>query len=113
SAPTLPTIPAQTVTQLALLTGAQTCPLPNLPANTLTYQFLAAPTNASINASGIITWTPTEAQGPANNVVFTTKVTDNGTPALSRSEERRVGKEEVNRAPSLPTIHGTREKELT
>src|SRR6266498_2834323 len=62
------------------------------------------PTNATISASGIITWTPTEAQGPSSGVVFTTKVTDNGTPALSASNSFTVTVNEVNSAPTLPGI---------
>jgi hypothetical protein len=45
------------------------------PANTLTYQLLASPNNASIDANGLITWTPQEDQVPSTNL-FRTKVTD-------------------------------------
>ena len=82
SAPTLPVIAAQTINELATLTITNTATDTDIPANTLTYQLLAGPTNATISASGIITWTPTEAQGPGTNV-FTTKVTDDGTPLRS------------------------------
>jgi hypothetical protein len=45
------------------------------PANTFTYQLLASPSNASINASGLITWIPQSDQVPSTNF-FKTKVTD-------------------------------------
>src|SRR5207302_9860396 len=64
----------------------------DLPANTLTFALVSAPLGMSINpASGVISWTPSEAQGPSTNVV-SVSVTDNGVPALSatNSLERTV-----------------------
>jgi hypothetical protein len=48
---------------------------PDKPFNTLTYQLLASPTGASIDAAGLITWIPTPNQVPSTNL-FRTKVTD-------------------------------------
>jgi len=104
TAPVLPTQADRTVNELATLTVANTATDADVPANTLTYQLLTGPTNATISASGIITWTPTEAQGPSSGVVFTTKVTDNGTPALSATNSFTVTVNEVNSAPTLPGI---------
>src|SRR5213078_4751471 len=59
--------------------GTNTAADEDLPANVLTYQLVSPPTGASIDSSGVITWTPSEAQGPSTNT-FTTVVTDNGTP---------------------------------
>jgi len=57
-----------------------------LPTQTLTFNLLAAPTNAmltSLNASNaLFTWRPLISQSPSTNVIRV-KVTDNGTPALS------------------------------
>src|SRR5207247_1145578 len=105
SAPSLPTIAAQTVNELATLTVTNTATDTDLPANTLIYQLLAAPTNASINASGIITWIPTEAQGPSTNVVLTAEVIDSRTPALSATNTFTVAVNELNSAPPQLTIH--------
>jgi hypothetical protein len=69
-------------------------------------------TNASISASGIITWTPTEAQGPSTNT-FTTIVTDNGTPPLSATNSFTVVVNEVNSAPVLPDTTNYTINELT
>jgi hypothetical protein len=55
-------------------------------------------TNASISTNGIITWTPTEAQGPSTNA-FTTVVTDG---SLSATNSFVVTVNEVNTAPTLP-----------
>jgi hypothetical protein len=54
-------------------------------------------TNASISTNGIITWTPTEAQGPGTNV-FTTVVSDG---SLSATNSFVVTVNEVNVAPVL------------
>src|SRR5262249_34942939 len=64
--------------------------------DTLTFSLVGAPTGASIAsaqvasatgsaASGTLTWTPTEDQGPAS-YFFTVKVTDDGHPNRSDSQ---------------------------
>ena len=73
----------------------------DLPANTLSYQLLNPPAGAAIGSAGTITWTPTEAQGPAT-YTLTTVVTDNGTPSLSATNSFTVTVNEVNSAPVLP-----------
>src|SRR2546425_11472072 len=75
----------------------------DLPANLLTYQLVSPPAGASIDANGVITWTPGEAQGPSTNT-FTTIVTDNGSPPLSATNTFTVTVNEVNSAPVLPEI---------
>src|SRR5262249_42089814 len=54
----------------------------DIPANTLSYTLLSAPTNAAISTDGIISWTPTTVQDRSTNL-FTTRVADNGVPPLS------------------------------
>src|SRR5436189_5054822 len=51
-------------------------------------------------ATGAISWTPTEAQGPSTNIV-SVSVTDNGVPALSVTNTFTVTVNEVNLAPVL------------
>ncbi|HKS38499.1 MAG TPA: lamin tail domain-containing protein [Verrucomicrobiae bacterium] len=77
----------------------------DLPAQTLTYSLDAgAPAGASINPStGLFTWTPTEAQGPATNTI-TVRVTDNGSPNLSGAETFVITVTEGNAAPVLATV---------
>jgi subtilisin-like proprotein convertase family protein len=54
-----------------------------------------------IDTNGIITWTPTEAQGPGVYII-TTVVTDDGIPPLSATNSFTVTVNEVNLAPVLP-----------
>src|SRR5207302_1394232 len=73
----------------------------DLPANTLTFALVSSPAGMTINpATGAISWTPTEAQGPSTNVV-SVSVTDNGVPALSVTNTFTVTVNEVNLAPVL------------
>ena len=53
-----------------------------------------------IDTNGVITWTPTEGQGPGTNTI-TTVVTDNGVPPLSATNSFEVMVTEVNSAPVL------------
>jgi hypothetical protein len=101
---TAPVLPAQndrTVSELSTMVVTNTASDADVPANALAYSFISAPANATISSSGIITWTPTEGQGPGTNV-FTTRVTDNGIPPLSATNSFKVVVTEVNSAPALP-----------
>ena len=52
----------------------------DLPADTLTFSLIGAPAGAAIHAaSGVFSWTPSLAQGPAE-YTFTIRVTDLGRP---------------------------------
>ena len=99
--PVLPNQSDRTVSELTLLTVVNAATDPDLPANTLSYSLLNPPAGAAINSSGVITWTPSEAQAPGTNVI-TTVVTDNGTPPLSATNSFTVVVNEVNTPPSLP-----------
>jgi VCBS repeat-containing protein len=101
SPPVLPAQTNRTINELTLMTVVDTATDPDLPANVLTYSFLDAPTGAAISSTGVITWTPTEAQGPSTNT-FTIRVVDNGTPPLSDTNTFTVTVNEVNSAPVLP-----------
>lgn len=59
----------------------------DLPVETLTYSLLTAPAGASVDANGLITWMP----GSTGSYQFTTRVTDNGTPAMSATNTFTVG----------------------
>ncbi len=77
----------------------------DLPPNTLTYSLEAgAPSGMSINpTSGLITWTPSEIQGPSTSQI-TVKVTDNGVPPLSATRSFSLVVQEVNSPPTLAAI---------
>ena len=112
---TAPVLPAQidrAIDELTLLTVTNTAADADVPANTLSYQLLVAPAGAVIDAQGVITWTPTESQGPSTNT-FTTVVTDNGVPALSVTNSFTVTVSEVNTAPVLPAQADRSLDELT
>jgi hypothetical protein len=65
TAPTLATIPPQTVDENSLLTFTASATDADLPANTLTFSLINPPSGATIAPStGIFTWTPTPAQAP-------------------------------------------------
>src|SRR5207248_2059005 len=98
--PVLTGLTNRTINELTTLTVTNTATDGDLPANVLTYQLVSPPTGASISASGVISWTPSEAQGPSTNT-FTTIVTDNGAPALSATNSFTVTVNEVNTAPVL------------
>ena len=90
-----------TIAELTQLVVTNTATDLVLPANILSYSLQSAPSNAVITANGIITWTPTEAQGPSTNI-FTTVVSDNGVPPLSATNSFSVVVTEINGAPELP-----------
>ncbi|HWX19240.1 MAG TPA: hypothetical protein VN578_04945, partial [Candidatus Binatia bacterium] len=99
-----PVLPAQTnrtIIGLATLVVTNTASDNDIPATALTYALSVAPTNAVIDANGVITWTPVMAQVPSTNL-FTTVVTDNGTPALSATNSITVIVQAVHNGPVLP-----------
>jgi hypothetical protein len=75
---------------------------PDLPFNTLTFSLLpGAPPGVSVNpTNGVLTWTPTEAQGPSTNLIGVA-VTANGSPPLSATNFLILIVNEVNRPPVL------------
>lgn len=97
---------ARTINELTLLTVSNPASDVDTPLAGLTYQLLNPPTGAVISASGVITWTPTELQGPSTNVL-TTVVRDNGSPMLSATNAFTVIVNEVNAAPII-TMPSTR-----
>mgnify|MGYP003345615171 CR=1 FL=1 len=63
-----------------------------------------APEGAAIDpVSGLLSWTPSEAQGPGNYTI-TVRVTDNGVPPLSDAKSFTVSVSEVNQPPLLIPI---------
>jgi hypothetical protein len=99
--PGLPAQPERVIAEMATLVVTNTATDSGLPFNGLTYTLLAGPTNATINTNtGVITWTPLEAQGPSSNR-FVTLVTDNGLPPLSDTNSFSVLVSEVNLPPAL------------
>jgi hypothetical protein len=76
----------------------------DVPANTLTYSLDSAPSAVSIHpVSGVLSWTPGEAQGPGNYPI-TVRATDNGSPARSHTQTFTVTVNEENSPPTLQAV---------
>ena len=78
---------------------------PDVPANTLTYSVVGAlPAGATLDpATGLFSWTPSEAQGP-QTVNVTVRMQDAG--GASDEETFQIVVAEVNTAPELGDIAG-------
>jgi hypothetical protein len=100
--PTLGSISNQVINESLALIVTNTATDNDVPALTLTYQLTNAPSGATIDTNGIVTWIPDESQGPATNLI-TTIVTDNGNPPLSATNTFTVIVNEVNQPPALST----------
>ena len=105
-APTLPVIPNQTVNVRSLMTVTNTATNANIHSTISGYTLLNAPAGASISTNGIISWTPTRAQGPSTNTL-TTVVTNSNPydlvhPILTATNSFVVTVTVVNSAPVLP-----------
>ena len=104
-APVLAPIGSKSVDESTLLSFTATATDADLPSNTLTYSLdTGAPPGAGIDpATGLFTWTPSEAQGPGVYPV-TVRVTDDGAPPLDDYETIQITVNEVNQAPVLAPI---------
>ena len=114
TAPVLGAIGDHTTDEQVLLTFTASATDPDVPANTLSFTLSGEPAGAVIDpASGVFTWTPTEAQGPGS-FTFDVEVTDDGVPNLSDTETITVTVDETNTAPVLGAIgdHTTDEQVL-
>ncbi|MBL9172527.1 MAG: putative Ig domain-containing protein, partial [Verrucomicrobiales bacterium] len=78
---------------------------PDVPVQPLSYRIVQGPEGMTVSPTGMISWTPTEAQGPGAFLV-TVLVSDDGTPALSDSKSFVVTVREVNSAPVLDLPSG-------
>src|SRR5207253_2593302 len=112
SAPVLPNQADRTINELATMVVTNSAIDSDIPANIVTYALVNPPDGAQIDTNGIITWTPTEAQGPSTNLI-TTVVTDNGAPPMSATNTFSVVVTEINSAPVLPLQTNLTVNELT
>jgi hypothetical protein len=72
----------------------------DMPKQTLTYGLVSGPKGLTVAADGLVTWTPTEEQGPSTNLI-TVRVTDNGVPSMSATNSFTLIVSEANTAPSF------------
>ena len=112
--PSLAAVGNQTVNEGSLLTFAVSASDPDLPTNTLTFSLApGAPAGAAVDpATGVFTWTPTEAQGQANHSLAVV-VTDSGSPALRATNAFNVTVNEVNNPPVLSPVSPQTVEELS
>ena len=102
--PVLPPIQTQMADELAPFTFAVQAADPDSPPSALLYSLETAPAGASIDAhTGVISWTPSESQGPGN-AVFVVRATETVPPNLSASRGFSVIVAEVNQAPILGAL---------
>jgi len=99
--PVLPAFLDQTNDELVLFNLNAAATDADVPVQTLTYSLTNSPPGAAIDpGTGLISWTPTEAQGPmTTNITVLAK--DNGTPSLTASRTFQIVINEVNAAPDL------------
>jgi hypothetical protein len=106
--PVLPSIPPQIVNEFSLLIVTNTATEPNIHALTAGYLLLNPPLGASIDANGVITWTPAEGQGPSTNILTTvvtnTDALDTVNSHLSATNSFTVVVNEINRPPVLGSL---------
>jgi hypothetical protein len=103
-APSIAAPAAQTIPELAPFAATFAATDPDLPANTLTFRLVSAPSGVQINAgTGVISWTPTEVQGPGAYTI-SVAVSDDGSPSLSATNSMNVTVTEVNSKPALAPI---------
>ncbi|HEX9643446.1 MAG TPA: putative Ig domain-containing protein [Acidimicrobiia bacterium] len=101
--PTLAAIARRSVDEGSRLTVTTDADDPDLPGDGLTYRLFAAPVGASVSSGGVITWTPSEAQGPATTSI-TVEVADQAGATAQRTF--LVDVDEVNQPPTLDPIAG-------
>ncbi|MCX6885906.1 MAG: MBG domain-containing protein, partial [Verrucomicrobia bacterium] len=95
TAPLLVALADITIKSMTLLSLSAIGSDADVPQQALSYSLLSSPTGMVISAgSGVITWTPAEAQAPSTNLV-TVKVEDNGRPSLSATQSFTVVVEEA------------------
>ena len=113
--PALPVIPTQTVNELTLLTVTNTATAGNARA-VLSYRLVGPPVGMSIDANGILRWTPAQTQSPGTNLI-TSVVTsadslDPVNPSLNATNQFVVIVQEVNVAPVVRVVPSQVVREL-
>ncbi len=100
AAPLLASVADQTIDEGQTLSLTLSGTDADLPAQTLTFSLISGPTGMAVTSAGVLTWTPSESQGPSTNAISV--ALSDGTTSTSRSFTVIV--REVNAAPVLATI---------
>jgi hypothetical protein len=103
-APTMTPLADRVIAEGNLLTVSNLAQDVDLPDDQLTFSLLGGVAGSNIDpVTGILRWTPTEAQGPATNTM-TVVVRDSGFPPLAATNRFTVRVLEVNSPPVLPLL---------
>ena len=103
-APAIQAVASQTIDEGESLSLNVAATDPDLPAQSLTYSLDGAPTGMTIEpATGAISWTPTEAQGPATYAIEAV-VSDNAPAPLTDRTTFVVEVMEINQAPFVEPL---------
>jgi hypothetical protein len=115
-APTLPAIGTIRVSEGSGLFVTNSATITN-PHSTLVYTLLSPPAGLVIDPNGVISWIPTEAQGPGSYVITTVATSldplDPVNPQLSATNGFIIAVDEVNSAPTLLLPPGQTVNELS
>lgn len=112
-APTITAPANQTIAEGATLNVAFVAADPDLPANALTFSVVNAPPGVVLDSgTGLITWTPTEAQGPGTYTI-SVAVSDNAPTPLFATNSFQVTVNELNATPTLDLLPDRTVTELT
>jgi hypothetical protein len=98
TSPVIASVPAQSVTEMGSLVFNLSASDADVPAQRLTFALVSGPAGLTVGGDGVVSWRPTEAQGPSTNRVVV-RVTDDGTPSLSATNAFEVVVLEENTAP--------------
>ncbi|HWQ92712.1 MAG TPA: putative Ig domain-containing protein, partial [Clostridia bacterium] len=98
-APVLPAQPGRVVAEMSRMWVTNTAADPDLPANALVYNLQSAPAGASIDGEGVISWEPTEQQGPGVHTFVIVVLDERGLSATNAFEVTVV---ESNQPPLMP-----------
>ena len=96
--PVLQALSAVSVEENQTLTLNLSAVDPDLPPDQLTYSKVSGPPGLAVDPSGLLTWTPTESEGPSV-VPVEVMVLDNGVPPMSSTLSFSITVNETNSPP--------------
>jgi hypothetical protein len=105
TAPVLAPVATRRVAEGSQLTFALSASDAEQSIQRLAFGLVRGPDGLTVSSNGVVSWKPTEAQGPSTNQILV-RVTDDGQPALSHTNAIEIIVRELNQAPiavAVPT----------